>query len=305
MPKRLPPNNRPWPENMAFDFSISPSLSPTDAEKFIDGLATSERNKEFLRLRYKAGRQYNEIAHEFGLTATGVRFAVKAMWKKFGGSAAAASAAPVPTVPAPAVTDLAPQSAATQSTAPATIPAAPTAPQPISTSAAPPTPPVANVVPPVKDEQSTARPLSLNLANVRRFLGLSTEEFARPISIEDGAALITRLETGLSRPSADILSLICEAWGISRSYLLTGTGEMFEESRDYCSSLVRLLKRYLKVATFDRQGQQYWKGSLVDDLGRLIDVRRLEGSEMARVVRVLYDYLDVDQFEGILERMGR
>ena len=289
MPKRLPPNNRPWPENMAYDFALPP-LSPADAEGFIDSLATSDRNKEFLRLRYKAGRQYNEIAHEFGLTATGVRFAVKAMWKKFGGSAAPLSTLRM------AVPDLAPQSAATSPTAPVTTPAAP--------AATTPTPPVANVVPPVKDEQSTARPLSINLANVRRFLGLSAEEFARPMHITDGEALITRLETGFSRPSADTLSLICEAWGIKRSYLLTGIGEMFEETNSYCDALVRLLRRYLTVATFDRQGQQFWKGSLVDDLGRIIDTSRLDAPGMARVVRVIYDYLDVDAFEALLERMG-
>jgi len=49
----------------------------------------------------------------------------------------------------------------------------------------------------------------------------------------------------------------------------------------------------------------YWKRSLVDDLGRLIDVGKLNGREMCRVVRTLYDYLDVEQFAELLERMGR
>ena len=80
---------------------------------------------------------------------------------------------------------------------------------------------------------------------------------------------------------------------------------MFGESSSYCSTLTTLLKKYLSVATFDRQGQQYWKGSLVDDLSGLIDVGRLDAPGMARVVRVLYDYVDVEQFERVLERMGR
>ena len=287
MPKRLPPNNRPWPENMAFDFAL-PSLSPTDAEVFINSLPTTERNRAFLRLRYKAGRQYNEIAHEFGLTATGVRFAVKAMWKKFGGSAAPLSTLRM------AVPDLAAQSAATSPTAPVTTPAAP--------AATTPTPPVANVAP--QSAATEARPLSINLAAVRRFLNLTPEEFSRPMHIDSGESLINRLESGFSRPSAEILDLICEAWAINRSHLLTGTGEMFDPGPDYCSSLVCLLKRYLKVATFDRNGNQYWKGSLVDDLGRLINTSRLDAPGMARVVRTLYDYLDVDAFEALLERMG-
>ena len=238
MPKRLPPNNRPWPENIAYDFGL-PFLSDADAEAFIDALATSERNKAFLRLRYREGKTYNEIADEYGLTATGVRLAVKAMGEKYGGSAASAAASKSATLGA-AEPDLAPQSAATATTAPAAAPSPP--------------PPVANAVP--QSAATEARPLSINLTAVRRFLGLSAEEFSRPMHIDSGEAFITRLETGFSRPSADILSLICEAWGINRSYLLTGTGEMFGESRDYCTGLVRLLRRYLEVATMDTGGNQ-------------------------------------------------
>ena len=80
---------------------------------------------------------------------------------------------------------------------------------------------------------------------------------------------------------------------------------MFDPGADYCSVLTTLLKTYLAVATFNHKGQQYWKGSLVDDLGRLIDVRKLNGREMCRVVRTLYDYLDVEQFGELLERMGK
>jgi hypothetical protein len=139
---------------------------------------------------------------------------------------------------------------------------------------------------------------------VRRTLNLTSEEFARPLPIEDGESLITRLETGFSRASAEIVGMGCEAWGIAKSYLLAGLGEMFDPGADYCSALTTLLKKYLSVATFDRKGQQYWKGSLVDDLRRLIDVGKLDGREMCRVVRVLYDYLDVEQFGELLERMG-
>ena len=144
------------------------------------------------------------------------------------------------------------------------------------------------------DNAQSPRPLSINLAKVRRALGLTVAEFSRPF-IEDGGALITRLETGFSKPAVEVLQLIREAWGISRSFLLTGQGEMFTSSNDYCAGRVRLLRKYLAVATFDRQGRQYWKRSLVDDLGRLIDVAKLNGAEMCRV----------EQFEALLERMGR
>ena len=44
MPKR--PNNRPWPQNLFYDFGLS-AISPADADAFITGLATSERNRTF------------------------------------------------------------------------------------------------------------------------------------------------------------------------------------------------------------------------------------------------------------------
>ena len=156
-------------------------------------------------------------------------------------------------------------------------------------------------------EEAAATPLSLNLLNIRRRLALTPEEFARPI-IDDGEGLINRLEAGFSRPSPEIARLICEAWSLNQKYLFTGTGPMFQMEKpgqNYARELVTLLKQYLQVATFDRRGNQYWKGSLVNDLMRLIDATRLTGSEAAMVIRVMYDYLDAEQFEELLERMGR
>jgi len=278
MPKRLPPNNRPWPRNLLFDFKLPP-MTPADADRFIDSLPTSDRNKSFLRLRYRDGKLYDEIASVYGITSAGVRGAVKNMWEKFSPTAAA----PAPT---PAAAPHAEHGEAVHGEA-----------VPGDTVAA-----KVDSSPPVRDD---ARPLPINLANVRRTLGLTPKEFARPIPIDDGGALITRLETGFSKPTAEVLQLICEAWGINRSFLLTGRGEMFDHSNDYCTGVVRLLRKYLSVATFDRKGRQYWKGSIVDDLGRLINATKLNGAEMCRVVRVLYDFLDVEQFEAMLERMGR
>ena len=298
MPKH--PNNRSWPENLAFDFEL-PMLSPAAAEAFISTLPTTERNKEFLRLRYRGDKTYAEIAAIHGMTPAGVRLAIIAMQEKFGGAAISTQVTAVEKVVPQSATMQPPASANT----PPFVPAAPAGAPPLvgdDAAIALPTVPTAPPLP-AKDAQ-TSRPLSINLAAVRRFLGLTVEEFARPLPIEDGDSLITRLETGFSKASAEIVQLLCEAWGISKSYLLTGRGEMFD-LQPYCDGLVSLLKKYLSVATFDRQGQQYWKRSLVDDLMRLIDVGKLNGREMCRVVRVLYDYVDVEQFAELLERMGR
>ena len=76
-------------------------------------------------------------------------------------------------------------------------------------------------------------------------------------------------------------------------------------SMAYTDKLIPLLTTYLSVATFDKKGKQYWKGSLVDDLMRIIDVQKLDGRGMSKVIRVLFDHLDVDQFVEMLERFGR
>lgn len=155
------------------------------------------------------------------------------------------------------------------------------------------------------------RPLSQNLAAIRRTLNLTTEEFARPIlEGSDGAALITRLESGYSRPSDDVADMIVTPWTICRDYLYTGNGPMFEHNATtnpakHVIMLERLLRTYLNVATFDREGNQYWKGSLVDDLMKLIEVEELDGCGVSRVVRLIYDYLDADQFVELLDRFGR
>ena len=169
---------------------------------------------------------------------------------------------------------------------------------------------MATLPPPAQvDNVSPRTPLSQNLLSVRRKLNLTPEEFARPI-IEGGEGLINRLEAGFSRPSAEISNLICETWGICSDYLYRGLGPMFEKDdtdnpEKHTILLIRLLKTYLSVATFNKRGVQYWKGSLVDDLARLIDVRKLDGRNMSRIARLLFDYLDVDQFAEFLERMGR
>ena len=284
MPKHS--NNRPWPDNLRYDFNLPPTISPADAEAFISSLPTTERNRTFLRLRYREGKTYAEIASAHDMTPAGVRLAIIAMQEKFGGSAISTQVTAVENVVPQSATMQPPASANT----PPTMPAAPTVVLPVGDGGA-------------KDVQ-TSRPLSLNLATVRRLINLTPEEFARPLPIEDGENLITRLETGFSKASVEIVQLICETWGINRKYLLTGQGEMFE-LQPYCDGLVRLLEKCLAVVTFDRKGQQYWKGSLVNDLLQLIAVRRLTSVEMCRVVRVLYDYLDVEQFCELLERMGK
>ncbi len=97
MPKALPSNNMPWPENLIFDFSLPAETSPAEAESFISSIETSDRNRAFLRLRYLEGKQYKEIGATYGITPSAVRMALKYLREKhssalqLGPSAAAAT----------------------------------------------------------------------------------------------------------------------------------------------------------------------------------------------------------------------
>ena len=88
MPKPLPSNNMSWPENLIFDFSLSPDTTPEAAAEFVDSFPTSDRNKAFLRLRYIEGKTYKEISTIHGITSAGVRLALKALCGKYGGATA-------------------------------------------------------------------------------------------------------------------------------------------------------------------------------------------------------------------------
>lgn len=83
MPKRASSNNRPWLENFIYDFNLSPSTTPSEAETFINSLSTSDKNKAFLRLRYIEGKSYADIAPAYGISAGGVRQAVKYVMERY------------------------------------------------------------------------------------------------------------------------------------------------------------------------------------------------------------------------------
>ena len=91
MAKRAPLNNRPWPDNLIYDFNLGPNTSSAEAEAFIHSLSTSEKNKEFLRLRYQEGKTYADIGLSYGITASGIRQAVKYVTERYLKSCAAAA----------------------------------------------------------------------------------------------------------------------------------------------------------------------------------------------------------------------
>ena len=91
MPKPSPSNSMLWPENLIYDFHLPASTSPSAAEAFIASLPTSDKNKEFLRLRYKEGQSYTDIAPAYGISPGGVRQAIKYVIGRYISSAPSAS----------------------------------------------------------------------------------------------------------------------------------------------------------------------------------------------------------------------
>ena len=88
MPKPSPSNSMLWPENLIYDFHLPPA---TDADAFITSQPTSDKNKEFLRLRYRDGQSYTDIAPAYGISAGGVRQAIKYVIGRYIASAPSAS----------------------------------------------------------------------------------------------------------------------------------------------------------------------------------------------------------------------
>lgn len=64
------------------------------------------------------------------------------------------------------------------------------------------------------------------IKKLRRNLDLTQQEFAERISVS--RANIGKYETGISEPSAAVLSLICREFGVREEWLRTGEGEMFK-----------------------------------------------------------------------------
>lgn len=78
------------------------------------------------------------------------------------------------------------------------------------------------------------------IREVREHFGLSMEKFGSRIGI--GKASISLLESGKNNPSVQTITLICREFGVNETWLRTGEGEMFEQTRE--SVLDRLAAEY-------------------------------------------------------------
>lgn len=63
------------------------------------------------------------------------------------------------------------------------------------------------------------------IKEVRKTLGLTLVEFSNRIGISNGA--LSRIETGINKPSERTLRLICSEFNVNRNWLDTSKGKMF------------------------------------------------------------------------------
>lgn len=70
------------------------------------------------------------------------------------------------------------------------------------------------------------------LKALRTSLDLSQEQFAKRLGFSTRGA-VNNWEVGRGTPSAEMINLICERFNVSKEWLETGNGNMFNES---CSS---------------------------------------------------------------------
>lgn len=69
------------------------------------------------------------------------------------------------------------------------------------------------------------------IKEVRKALNLSQDEFANKLGLTRGA--ITNIELHKTEPKALLISLICNIYDVSETWLRTGEGEMFiQQTRD-------------------------------------------------------------------------
>ena len=68
------------------------------------------------------------------------------------------------------------------------------------------------------------------MKKLREALNLSQKEFASGLKLKDTA--ISKYETGLVKPGADVLSKIGETYKVNLNWLITGDGDMFSFSSD-------------------------------------------------------------------------
>ena len=71
--------------------------------------------------------------------------------------------------------------------------------------------------------------LGERIAKVRQHFGLSQAQFAQKINRSPG--FISNVETGRSEISESTVHSVCTAFGINKSWLIEGTGEMFADGR--------------------------------------------------------------------------
>lgn len=102
---------------------------------------------------------------------------------------------------------------------------------------------------------------------LRKALGLSQDDFGRKLGVTRG--VITNIELGKVPPKDLFVSLVCDTFGVNRTWIETGEGEMFNDlSPDaaferLCTEIAASDDEFLKRAM-----RAYW--GLSDDRKKMV-----------------------------------
>ncbi len=103
------------------------------------------------------------------------------------------------------------------------------------------------------------------IKEIRKNLRLTQVEFGERIGLKGNT--ITTYETGIREPSESVIMAICREFNVSREWLETGEGEMFDVVK--AAELDRIAAQYSKDPTFRAILDVYAK--LPDDSRRIFE----------------------------------
>lgn len=107
---------------------------------------------------------------------------------------------------------------------------------------------------------------------VRKANGLTMEEFGNYIGIQKSA--VSRIESGSSTPGEQTVILICDRFGINRTWLETGEGEMLkhQETDALIPALRDVLAEYPAIAKALGQAMSVMTAKDFARLNEIIDL---------------------------------
>lgn len=118
--------------------------------------------------------------------------------------------------------------------------------------------------------QKGGQPMSINqrVKQIRQSLNLSQAKFAKALSISNG--YIAGIELEHNNVNERLIKLICFTFNVSKEWIKTGTGNMFNEQPNQLAELASTTFKELKP-----EYQEY----IIKQIDQLLDIQKKESDE--------------------------